>query len=151
MVRKNRMQHLIELASANSIVESFITNTEAEYLRKRGFNVTKVKYDGLYYSENNKWVSNALYRIEKKQTKDYSIQRKTLEHVTDEEISKGRAYLETGYVVMNSSSPEFVGRDLLKITTLDRRNWLVKTKTGGESFSRAWYCSPGTIVCIVKR
>ena len=50
------MQHLIELARDGSIVYSYITDAEAEYLRKEGFKVKRGKY---------KILGSVLYHIEK--------------------------------------------------------------------------------------
>ena len=64
MIRKNKMQHLIELAQDGSVVDSAITDAEAEYLRRRGFKVEKNKYSVLGKSKYS-----VLYRIQKKEEK----------------------------------------------------------------------------------
>ena len=54
MIRKNKMQHLIELARDGSVVYSYITDEEAEYLRKEGFKVKRGRYKIYHIEKINK-------------------------------------------------------------------------------------------------
>ena len=63
------------------------------------------------------------------------IEKIRLKNVKDEEVDERRAFL----------------KDLRKIIAIDRKDWLVKTAGNDEYYTRTWYCTPETIIYIVKK
>ena len=63
------------------------------------------------------------------------IEKIRLKNVKDKEVNERRAFL----------------KDLCKIIAIDHKDWLVKTAGNDEYYTHTWYCTPETIIYIVKK